>query len=103
MHGSYFNSQKKEIQITALEVNDDLLHPDLIVKIPTSFLETWDDPYTKFNFETYDYKRMNKDGKIVEIAIAEIFAIPAAVLYSKSTFKYDDLGCCITISKEDLK
>jgi hypothetical protein len=46
---------------------------------------------------------MNKDGKFDEITIDEIFKIPDAVLYSKSTFKYDDLGCCITINKVDLK
>lgn len=102
MENSYIDTNGKEQPINQVEINDAILYPDLIVKIPTSFVENWDNAYDKFHFETFEYRRMSPDGKIVELTAKEIIKIPESVFYSKVPHRYDDLGCCVKISKEDI-
>jgi hypothetical protein len=102
MKGTYIDGYGKEQLINQVEVNNDLLFPDLIIKIPSSFVENWDNSYDKYHFETYEYRRLSFDGTIGLLSVNEILQNPEAVFYSKAPYKYDDLGCCVMISKKDI-
>jgi hypothetical protein len=92
-----------------VEVNLDLMFPDLIIKTKEEKLVAYDTATDWIPFPTMKYRIIKKNGQIEDISINDVFENKSAVIVPSNDYflggikEIDDLKGCIYISIEDIE
>ena len=102
MQGSYTTYTGLKFSLNNIEVNLDLFHPKLLIKISSTESVAWDTATDYITLPTFKYELIQKNGKKETISIGEISKNPKAIFGERGLW-LSDLKCCTWINVDDLK